>query len=601
MRAHKHRWIWLALFVIPLTLLGSRESRGDEDEEERQAQQPVRIYQIGGLVFGRTNFWRELEPVVGPDDVSDEMWPLFGGESEEPLWPVGMADELIELIRHNVEVHQGIAAYLTALERSINTAVTFDVQCVRLDTTQSRQLFTEGALVLDPETAAALLSGPGAGPAVSFTAYAGQRAHAFGGTQMAYLQDHDTEVAQKSNTADPIIGIANLGLAVDAIAVLDGSGGTVMCSLNAAVSRVGEMRTVETARTGPLQTPRFVVGGVRTVLRAPVGAWCLADGRVSAQGEDDWMFLLRVRTTPQRRVRGRARTVEVPAAAVGDPGGAWSTRMYPVHDLNAAAYSRTGSVPILVPSNYTPPEPPELPEPAPTFAADYLVELFRLGIGHEEDWEDPASIEVRNGLLYVRNRAGLHEAIERTLAELRRQLLWTLVVDAELLQVDRATMAQLGDVTVLDEAQHGALREARAAGSALLRDAGRLTSFRGTRNTVESGDRVIWLQDYEVNIAEESDIGNPVVQEVLSGLVLDVSAGLASDGGSVAMEVRFTRTNVLKPFRRLNTLHGDVELPEMQVLRYRAATHAPLGETVVAASWREGPNRILLLLTPRLH
>jgi general secretion pathway protein D len=59
----------------------------------------VQIHSVADLTSGLTNFIPPTIQLVGPDDVSDEENPLFGTEAEEPVYPYGQVDELIELIK----------------------------------------------------------------------------------------------------------------------------------------------------------------------------------------------------------------------------------------------------------------------------------------------------------------------------------------------------------------------------------------------------------------------------------------------------------------------------------------------------------------------
>ena len=77
-------------------------------------------------------------------------------------------------------------------------------------------------------------------------------------------------------------------------------------------------------------------------------------------------------------------------------------RMYRVGDLYTMVPLRFEADTHLVPSNYTPPERHELPEPEPAFPAEALVELF-VDASKEGSWEDPATLEARNGMLIARH------------------------------------------------------------------------------------------------------------------------------------------------------------------------------------------------------
>ena len=63
----------------------------------------VEIHSISDLTTGLTDFIPPTIQLVGPDQVSDEDSPLFGTEAEEPVFPYGSADELIELVKSAVQ------------------------------------------------------------------------------------------------------------------------------------------------------------------------------------------------------------------------------------------------------------------------------------------------------------------------------------------------------------------------------------------------------------------------------------------------------------------------------------------------------------------
>ncbi|MDF1702755.1 MAG: hypothetical protein P1V36_16525, partial [Planctomycetota bacterium] len=99
--------------------------------------------------------------------------------------------------------------------------------------------------------------------------------------------------------------------------------------------------------------------------------------------------------------------------------GSMRLRYFDVKDLAVAIQHFVGQPINLVPSNFTPPEPPELPEPAAVFPAENLVELIRETIGGEAKWEDPATIEARNNILIVRNTPEVLAGVDDLLSQLR--------------------------------------------------------------------------------------------------------------------------------------------------------------------------------------
>jgi len=106
-------------------------------------------------------------------------------------------------------------------------------------------------------------------------------------------------------------------------------------------------------------------------------------------------------------------------ATKDEVSGTMRLRYFDVKDLNVAIQNFVGQEINLTPSNFTPPEPPELPDPLPIFPAENLPDLIRETIGGEGSWDDPANIEARNGILIVRNTKKILNQIGKLLSELR--------------------------------------------------------------------------------------------------------------------------------------------------------------------------------------
>ncbi|MFV1959426.1 MAG: hypothetical protein ACC662_08440, partial [Planctomycetota bacterium] len=582
----------------------------------------VRVVPVGGLVLGRWNYIRAAEPPVSPDQVSNAGRPLFGAVGEEPVLALGTIDELIELIQNAVnprfwEEHEGasiqsigrrlllvratpgvqqdVAAYLDRLQARIGATVTIQVATVRVEPDQARAL-----LGGDPEaspsaaTSEGWLAGPTAGPAVSLTAFTGQQATAFAGRQIAWIGNVDVEVAQDASTSDPIVQVSNVGLLVQARALPGRAGGAVLVGIDAALVGPPKMRPVPTRVNGTIQARVGPVLRVHAVVRVPADRWVVVDG---AAGGDDaaWLFLVRATPHPFSTRAGAATGVDLTAPAASKRA-APVLRTFDVRDLGATVRPMAWSMPDLWPSNYTAPPGPELEDPEAAIVVEDLADLLR-SVGSDALWEDPARMDVWNGRLRARNAPAVLDAVGKNLDGLTERLLWTLVVEARLEEVPQTLGLVLGDAGVLDERRAGLLQAARVQGEARLIDALRLTSMRGTRNAVRAGRSMHYLQDYEVEIAQGTTIGNPVFQDLFDGAQLDVEAARSPGGGAVQLNVEFARTDLDLPLPTMGTEHGDIELPRLEVLRFRTGVEVPLGQTVVVGSWAQEGRRRLLLLT----
>ncbi|MDJ0522795.1 MAG: hypothetical protein QNJ90_12070 [Planctomycetota bacterium] len=68
-------------------------------QEFVQTNLVVQIHSVADLTSGLTDFIPPTIQLVGPDDVDQDENPLFGAEAEEPVYPYGQVDELIELTK----------------------------------------------------------------------------------------------------------------------------------------------------------------------------------------------------------------------------------------------------------------------------------------------------------------------------------------------------------------------------------------------------------------------------------------------------------------------------------------------------------------------
>ncbi|MDJ0523376.1 MAG: hypothetical protein QNJ90_15000, partial [Planctomycetota bacterium] len=414
--------------------------------------------------------------------------------------------------------------------------------------------------------------------------------------------EYDVEVAWGSKISDPVVFVDNAGLAADVRAILGPKGKTVLLTVGAALSELVELERVDAGEKRIIEAPQNLVANVQSRVELPVGAWALLEGQ-STEGDDaSWVFAVRVTALPLDDLADTARAVSltVPEAK---PSRTFELRSFDIAMLDHAVQSRLGEDLFLMPSNYMPPSPPELPEPAPILPVDAIVELIRDSIV-PDSWELRGTyLEARNGILFARNAPDVLDAIESRLATLRRELIWSTVTTAEVVDVPDALGRRLQSAPDRVVSAEGlkAIADAVSTGKARRLGSTRVAAMRGARNAVTSGRRTAYLADYEVEIAGESTIANPIVQRCLSGAGLDVLPHLTTCGQAVDTVLRYARTRVRTPLRSVDTPHGPLRVPEMDMLRLRAALQVPLGKTMIAASAGGDGRRRLLLVTTRLR
>lgn len=602
------------LLLLPALLLAPPAGRparaGDPPPAEDNT---LRLFHVNALVSGRNEFVGPRLGLLRADEVADEARPLFGGEAEEARLPVGGLDELIELLKAEVDpaswesvagadiralddatlvvrnvpdVQAALGAALKRYEDRWLRPVLVEVQAVRLPADLPR-----GGL--SPEAATALAQQPGA--ALSLTALPGQRVASFAGRQVAYLADYDVEVAQKAHIDDPIMLVANLGLAVDLRAVPSADGSRVLLGLEGRLSVLDALPRVAAGGEGrEVETPSLSGCTVRSVVEVPAGVWTLVDGASGA--DSSWAFLVRARTAPRAPVAATEGAVLPTVAAAGL--GRYERRAFDTDRLTLPVRHVPGWVTPLSPSNFTPPEPREVPEPRPAIHDDALLELVRAAVAPDTWSREGASLEARRATLYARAQEPVLAGVGRLLETLERELLWSVETEAEVLEVPLAW--PLPTSPLLSAAEQDALARLLAEGAGRRLERARVSSMHGVRNAVRAGREQSYLFDYAVEIAEDSVIANPQMELAFSGVVLDVQPAPTSGLGSAVLALRVTRTGLEEPLRSVSTTVGPLQAPALRTLQLRCDVEVPFGATALAGSAVDSGKRLLVLVSPRL-
>ena len=344
-------------------------------------------------------------------------------------------------------------------------------------------------------------------------------------------------------------------------------------------------------------------------------------------------------------------------------------RYFDIKDLTVAIENFVGQEINLVPSNFTPPEPPELPEPTPIFPEEGLVDLIRETIGGETAWEDPATIEVRNRHHHRPQHADASSTrCEQLLDELRANSGLLVNLEVRFLTAEDNFLRDVGvDIRGLgDDSQgigapglgtdapqddmffgspanpygvpFGVFPEPSSVGTSndsgifyndgqdgayqgrvenlydillgnpetltgsgglsfqhtflddteievILRavekserlqqiTASRITVYNTQRANVSVLNQVSYVQDYEVEIAQASNIANPVIQTIQDGVVLDVRPVVSADRRFVTLELRPTVALLTRPIATFSTSLASgpvtasapvvIQIPELQ-------------------------------------
>lgn len=297
----------------------------------------------------------------------------------------------------------------------------------------------------------------------------------------------------------------------------------------------------------------------------------------------------------RRRIRALSEELKQRADGRAEQRGAAARPVLRIHEVGDLLTIQTvgvGELVDLIPSRYQPAAAREF-EPSAPFSVDFLIELMRQVI-EPESWEEieGAEVQPRNGRLFVNQIPRVQRKIAALLDSLR------VAADRQLRVRFVAVPVNAADLALLDarprelssaEAEQLLAREPLGVAETVCRS--------GQRLSERIGRRISYLQDYDVEIAQEATIGDPIRMEAFSGMAVELQPLLDDGGGGVRLDFQVTRTELAEPIRRVDTEHGPLELPVLAMTRVQGAAWVPLGKTSIVGGSTSGANPCLFLVT----
>jgi hypothetical protein len=621
-----------------------------ESRFHRNEAQRLHVLDVADLTVRLTDFIRPNITMTPAGAEFDEDAPMFGTVREGPTF--FDPEELVELIRSNVrpavweadgtievqgrailvsapeEVIRDVRAALGTLRSDVGRMVTVELRVVRAGLeelpigTLTREEF-DGLLVRLREAGDDRIVA-----STELTGYAGQRMMLFDGRQVAYVQDHDVEVAQDARIADPIVSVLQDGVSFDVRAMPMGSDGRILLDFRADFgATVGEIPLLRT-EVGLTQLPRQRYARAHAAVTVPNGGGLVLggttrDGNLGARVA----FLVRARaigvrapahadevdreSTLRRRADSLRRLVKAHQEAVRAEGPPFHMRLYPVEDLTFRPTDRPGTKLGLRVSGAGGfgDDDEDFEESPEFFEPDQLVEMIRSHVA-PGSWEEllSTSINYTNRNIVVVHTLGVHAHIREFLRSLRERTSHLLSVDVEVVAVSDADRHALGST----EGHHLLLPEARKRlmawieeGRASRLHAGRILARGQQRVALVDLEPQAYVYDYDVEIAEKASISDPLISHIQQGLVVDVRPTVAGRGGVVVLECRMSRAaQAPGPIPQVDTDVGSIETPVLRFTKLGSTVAVPEGKTMVLGGGLrpvggEGDS-VLLLVTPRI-
>lgn len=155
----------------------------------------------------------------------------------------------------------------------------------------------------------------------------------------------------------------------------------------------------------------------------------------------------------------------------------------------------------------------------------------------------------------------------------------------------QGVLTQLGGLsfqgTLIDDTQlEVILRAVEKSDRSTVVLAPKLTAYNGQRANLTVLNQISYISDFDVEIAQAAQIGDPIVQTLRDGVILDLRPVVTSDRRFITMELRPTIAIVTRPIATFQTTLANgppvtIQLPELQVQRVRTTVTMPDGGTLL--------------------
>jgi len=141
--------------------------------------------------------------------------------------------------------------------------------------------------------------------------------------------------------------------------------------------------------------------------------------------------------------------------------------------------------------------------------------------------------------------------------------------------------------TYLDDTQVEAiLRAVEKSERSTLVIAPSITAYNNERANVQVLNQVSYIADFDVEIAQLAQIGDPIIQQLRDGVILDIHPIISADRRYVTMELRPTVAVLQRPIQTFQTTLANgppvaIQLPELRIQRVRTTVTVPDGGTLL--------------------
>ncbi len=119
----------------------------------------------------------------------------------------------------------------------------------------------------------------------------------------------------------------------------------------------------------------------------------------------------------------------------------------------------------------------------------------------------------------------------------------------------------------------------------------RVTAYNNQRSNVQVLNQVSYISDFDVEIAQLAQIGDPIIQQLRDGIILDIHPVISADKRFITMELRPTVAVLQRPIQTFQTTLANgppvsIQLPEIRIQRVRTTVTLPDGGTLLLGGLR---------------
>lgn len=590
----------------------------------------LKIYDVSGLVATQPDFpGPELNGApsrpgeMGGIAVSETVSQYLTEEDIEKAIKTNFAEDSWEDSKHSLtfgggtlvvvnrpEVHVAIARYLAVLRalraRQVQVEATLvELTPAVLDALEAGPLAGGAGIVLGDQQLAALEAALERATdarvvrAGRVSAFSGQRVHSKDLHARAYVKDYNCEIAENAAIAKPVPAFVDEGFVFDVRPLIEFGESRVTLHLRFhQQSLVGPMASFDTTvpKMGRVQLPVVEHTGLMTTLSMPPGATALvglaSDATGTGAGRCQALLLRPTISKPLPEPAERPESSEKRQLEVYDVGFLLATiGDYPAPAIEPAGLRPDTSASVGATFGGEPLE-------YVIITSEQMVNLIQAHIA-PDSWSN-----TRNRLWMSSGGQLMVVQAPEVLKQIREYLEALARARRNLIQVEMMVLGVAGrhavagtrkgplaqGAAVGPEALRALLEEARKGGDVQVLAQAAVAGFNRERVHVIHTLRRAIVGDYDVELAKDATISDPVIRFAHEGLAFDVMPTRMGDGGLIVLELRPTLARAVTaptPFATQAAAGGILHLIDTDLFQPQTNVAVRDGEWTVAAVARD--------------